>query len=197
MASILSTLSLFELGEQEVVSQLIPSLQDKCKVFMDLVVTLSEDRIEKDFLYINEIIDLLNLGQEGSADKLEIDVTGIDIPIFGDKAALYDVVQNLINNSVKYSGVDFSKLKIAIEVSQSESSTFLSISDNGSGIPSGKQGQIFELYNRAGIEDGGGKGIGLFMVQKLIEGHEGTIEYNSGYSSGAQFVISLPTAPQI
>lgn len=197
MASILSTLSLFELGEQEVVSQLIPSLQDKCKVFMDLVVTLSEDKIEKDFLYINEIIELLDLGQERSSDKVDIDVTGIDIPIFGDKAALYDVIQNLVNNSVKYSGLDFSQLKIAIEVSQNDNSTVLSISDNGSGIPSGKQEQIFELYNRAGIDDGDGRGIGLFMVQKLIEGHEGSIEYNTDYLSGAQFVINLPNASQI
>ncbi len=197
MASILSTLSLFELGEQEVVSQLIPSLQDKCKVFMDLVVTLNEDKIEKDFLYINEIVELLNLGQEGNSGKVDVDVTGIDIPIFGDKAALYDVIQNLVNNSVKYSGVDISQLKIAIEVSQSDNSTVLSVSDNGSGIPSGKQEQIFELYNRAGIDDGGGRGIGLFMVQKLIEGHEGSIEYNTNYAAGAQFVINLPNAPQI
>ncbi len=197
MASILSTLSLFELGEQEIVAQLIPSLQGKCKIFMDLVVTLSENKIEKDYLYINEIVELLNLSPEGANENLVVDVTGIDIPIFGDKAALYDVVQNLINNSVKYSGISHTQLKIGIEVSQNDTFTILSITDNGSGIPTGRQDQVFELYNRAGIDDGSGKGIGLFMVQKLIEGHGGTIEYNSGYTAGAQFFINLPNAPQI
>jgi signal transduction histidine kinase len=197
MASILSTLSLFELGEQEVVALLLPALQEKCKVFMDLVVTLSENRIEKDYLYINEIIDLLNLKPEGATERLSVSVTGIDIPIFGDKAALYDVMQNLVNNSVKYSGKGWDQLKIGIEVSQDNTSTILCFSDNGIGIPEGKREQVFELYNRAGIDDGSGKGIGLFMVQKLIEGHKGTIIYNGDYRSGAQFVINLPNAPRI
>ena len=197
MASILSTLSLIELGEQEIATQLMPSLQERCKVFMDLVVTLSENKIDKDFLYINELVDLLHLTPEGSSGKLTVEVTGIDIPIFGDKAALYDVLQNLINNAVKYSGKTPEELSIKLVVSQNDTETTLTITDNGSGIPDGKHEQIFELYNRAGIDDGEGKGIGLFMVQKLIEGHQGTISYNNKNATGAQFVIQLPNGPKI
>ncbi|MBU2512077.1 GHKL domain-containing protein [bacterium] len=197
MSSILSTLSLIDLGEAEIVEQLLPSLEAKCKVFMDLVVTLSENKIEKDFLYINDVVGLLNLTPYNEPEKIRLDVTGIDIPIFGDKAALYDVAQNLINNAAKYSGKSGDQLKIDLSISQDSSKTFIKIADNGKGIAREKSDQIFDLYNRADIDDGEGKGIGLFMVQKLIEGHNGTISYDNDYTEGAQFVITLPNPPQI
>ncbi len=197
MSSILSTLSLLDMGEKEVVEQLLPTLESKCRVFMDLVVAISENKIEKDFLYVNEISELLNLNPFDDPEAFTIDVTGIDIPIFGDKAALYDVVQNLVNNSVKYSGKRGSELVIGLEISQDAANTVVRISDNGKGIPAELSEQIFDLYNRAGIDDGEGKGIGLFMVQKLVEGHGGSIAYNADYTEGAQFVIELPNAPQI
>jgi signal transduction histidine kinase len=197
MSSILSTLSLLEMGEKEVVEQLLPTLESKCRVFMDLVVALSEDKIDKDFLYVNEITELLNLNPYQDSEEAVIDVTGIDIPIFADKAAIYDVAQNLINNSVKYSGKHGKDLEIKIEVSQDSTNTSLLISDNGKGIPEEKVERVFDLYNRAGIDDSEGKGIGLYMVQKLIDSHKGSITYNESYSEGAQFVVTLPNAPQI
>ncbi len=197
MASILSTLSLIDLGEPEIVEQLLPSLEVKCKVFMDLVVTLSENKIEKDFLYINDVVGILNLTPYNETKEIQLDVTGIDIPIFGDTAALYDVTQNLINNAAKYSGKSGNQLKIDLSVSQDSNNTFIKIADNGKGIPKEKNSNIFDLYNRADIDDGEGKGIGLFMVRKLIEGHNGTIDYDNEYLEGAQFVITLPNPPQI
>ncbi|MCP4298576.1 MAG: HAMP domain-containing histidine kinase [Proteobacteria bacterium] len=197
MSSIISTLSLLDLGEPEVVEQLLPSLESRCKVFMDLVVTLSENKIDKDFLYINDIVELINPQPYQDFEKLTLDVTGIDMPIFGDKAALYDVIQNLINNSVKYSGLAGNQLKVSINVSQDNSGTYIKIADNGSGVPEEKRENIFDLYNRAGIDDAGGKGIGLFMVQKLIEGHNGSIAYDNEYGDGAQFIITLPNPPQL
>ncbi len=195
MASIISTLSLIDLGETEVVGQILPALEAKCRVFMDLVVTLNEDKIKKDHIYINDIIELLNLVPEGQNRKINIEVTGIDVPIYGDKSALYDVAQNLINNAVKYSGRQINELKIHFEVSQHKSFTTLTISDNGKGIPKEKSQKIFELYNRAGVDDAKGKGIGLFMAQKLVERHQGTISYNQSFEYGAQFVINLPCEP--
>lgn len=197
MSSILSTLSLISMGEMEIAEQLLPSLETKCKVFMDLVVTLSENKIEKDFLYINDLIELLNKNPYNEQKEIGISVTGIDIPIFGDRAALYDAMQNIVNNSAKYSGKPAEKLEINVEVSQDNQFTYLKIADNGKGIPASQQQGIFDLYNRAGIDDGEGRGIGLFMVQKLIEGHEGSIRYDETFRDGARFIITLPNPPQI
>lgn len=197
MSSILSTLSLLDLGEAEVVEQLLPSLEAKCKVFMDLVITLSENKINKDFLYVNDIAELLNLNPYEADSEIDLEVTGIDIPIFADKGALYDVIQNLVNNAIKYSGQSNDQLKLTLEVGLEASETILRFSDNGSGISAERQETVFDLYNRAGIDDGTGKGIGLFMVKKLVEGHQGKIRYNPEFEEGAQFILSLPNAPQI
>ncbi len=197
MSSILSTLSLLDLDEPELVKQLVPSLQAKCNVFMDLVITINENKIEKSTFYINDIVELLNLKPEENDGEIDVEVTGYDIPILADKAAFYDILQNLINNSIKYSGKEINNLRISFEISQEEDLTVLKFSDNGIGIPEGKSKNIFDLYNRAGIDDGKGRGIGLFMAQKMISNHNGSIEYVTEYTNGAQFKISVPKSPDI
>lgn len=192
MSSILGTISLLDLGEPEVAAELMPNLEDRCRVFMNLLNTINSNEISKEMFSIEDIISILNLEIEGSQKKIKTKVTGHDIQLNADRASIYDSIQNLINNSIKYSEVEQNKLVISIDVSQDENNTIINVSDNGVGIPEGKQENIFELYDRAGINDARGKGIGLYMVRKMIHNHNGTIEYDNTYEGGARFTIKLP-----
>ncbi|MFH2128786.1 MAG: ATP-binding protein [bacterium] len=192
MSSIIGTVTLIDLGEKDVVEELLPSLEDKCRVFMNLLNTINSNEITKEMFSIDAITKLLTLDIENSTKKIKTEVSGYDIQISADRAALYDVLQNLISNSVKYSMVDPQNLVIRIDVSQDEYSTIIKVADNGVGIPKDRLGKIFDLYDRAGINDNRGKGIGLYMVRKMIENHGGTIEYDESYQNGAQFIIQIP-----
>ncbi len=192
MSSILGTITLIDLGEEEVAKTLMPSLVDKCHIFMNLLNTINTNEIMKETFNIEGVTNILNLDIKGSKKKIKTEVSGDDIQIIADRAALYDVIQNLINNSVKYSNLDLQKLVISVDISQDENDTIIQIADNGVGIPEDKRKNIFDLYDRAGVSDNRGKGIGLYMVRKMIENHGGTIEYNDKFKQGAQFIIKLP-----
>ena len=191
MSSILGTLSLIDLGEPEVAEELIPNLETRCQLFLGLIDTINSNQVSKEELKIDGVVKLLNLEIDGES-KINTIISGQDKKIYADKAALYDVLQNLINNSLKYAGIDKQELEIKIEVVEEDSATIIRVADNGTGIDPDKQQAIFDLYNRAGRNDKDGKGIGLFMVKQLIENHEGSIWYDSDYEAGAQFVITLP-----
>ncbi|MCP4754452.1 MAG: hypothetical protein GY866_26520 [Proteobacteria bacterium] len=192
MSSILGTMSLIDLGEKEVVEQLLPSLEARCHIFMNLINAINGAELNQENLMVDSIISLLNLEIEGTQKQIKTEVSGYDTRIFGDKAVLYDVIQNLINNSRKYAGLKPEDLVIKIDVSENDQSTLIKIADNGIGIAPDKQEKIFDLFDRAGRDDKAGKGIGLYMVKRLVEDHNGTISYDNDYSEGAQFVVTLP-----
>ncbi|MBT3224907.1 MAG: GHKL domain-containing protein [Deltaproteobacteria bacterium] len=192
MSSILGTITLIDLGEKEVAKNLLPALEERCHIFINLLDTINSNQISKETFNIDGITRILNLDIEDSEKKIKTEVSGDDIQLSADRAALYDVIQNLINNTIKYCGIDPQKLIIKIDVSQDENDTIIQVTDNGVGIPADKQKNIFDLYDRAGIKDNRGKGIGLYMVRKMIENHGGTIAYDSNYQKGAQFIIKLP-----
>ena len=192
MSSILGTITLIDLGEEEVAKTLMPSIVDKCHIFMNLLNTINSNEIMKETFSIQGITSILNLDINGSKKKIKTEISGDDIQLNADRAALYDVIQNLINNSVKYSNLDPQKLVINIDISQDENDTIIQVADNGVGIPEDKRENIFNLYDRAGVNDNKGKGIGLYMVRKMIENHGGSIVYNDDYKQGAQFIIKLP-----
>ena len=102
------------------------------------------------------------------------------------------VILNLISNAVKFTSPgDLIEINIYDRGERVE----ISVKDNGIGIPSHKQGLIFErfkqataLYNR----EKEGSGIGLSLVKELIEMHEGSISVQSKVGEGSEFIIQLP-----
>lgn len=192
MSSILGTLSLADFGELEAMESLVPLLKDRCNVFINLLSAINDNAINKEPITLKSIVPVLCLSTEETEEIISIAVEGEDIEFVGDRAGVYNVIQNLINNSVKYSGVEIADLVISISVSREGPKTIIQIADNGQGIARDKQAKIFDLYNRAGLTDKNGKGIGLYMVRKIVERHEGTIHYDDKYQSGARFVVTLP-----
>lgn len=102
------------------------------------------------------------------------------------------VMDNLISNAAK-----FSDEKSPIEISLSKTNTFalIEVRDNGLGIPEDMLPKIFDRFSKAGRQGLRGEqstGLGLSIVQQIIERHNGKIEVKSKVNEGSMFRIFLP-----
>jgi PAS domain S-box-containing protein len=112
--------------------------------------------------------------------------------IVGDSARLEQVVQNLLQNAVKYSpsgGV------VMVRVYHQQDRACLSVSDQGIGIPEAAQANLFQQFYRATNVEAQqiqGMGIGLYVVKEIVALHDGEITVESREGEGSTFTISLP-----
>lgn len=114
-----------------------------------------------------------------------------DLPLIHMDAALIErVLCNLLENATKYTPAG-SRIVIAAEVS----GQFLevSVTDNGPGLPVGKEDAIFEKFTRGERESATpGVGLGLAICRAIVEAHGGTIHARQAPGSGASIVFTLP-----
>jgi signal transduction histidine kinase len=104
------------------------------------------------------------------------------------------VVQNLIGNAIKYGA---SGGWIGVRARHSGAQVTLAVSDKGIGIAAAEQGRIFEPFYRATEVIAGrmqGAGLGLSLVQRIVEGHGGRVSVKSAPGAGSEFIVSLPVA---
>lgn len=99
------------------------------------------------------------------------------------------IVNNLLSNAFKYTSEGQS---ITVMLKEENKTLLLKVEDTGSGIPIGQQGKIFERFYQAESTHIG-SGIGLSLVQRLVELHHGRIELDSAEKVGSTFSIYLPT----
>ena len=111
--------------------------------------------------------------------------------VSGDKIQLSQVVSNLISNAVKYN--DKEACKVAVSCIEKLESYEITFNDNGPGINPKYHEKIFEVFQILNEKDSyDSTGIGLAIVKKIIEKHEGTIRVVSDGTLGTKFVISYP-----
>ena len=108
-----------------------------------------------------------------------------------DRFHLSNIVSNLIDNAIKYSG---SSVRIDITAKATDEGTEIRVRDNGIGIAPDKQKHIFEKFYRVptgNIHDVKGYGLGLYYAKTMVEKHGGTIEVSSTPGKGSEFILSL------
>ena len=115
-----------------------------------------------------------------------------DLPtVVGDELRLREVLQNLLDNSVKYLG-DQPRPRIEIGSRLEGEETVCYVRDNGLGIAPCYHDQVFELFRRLDYKEEG-TGIGLTLVKRIVEAHEGRIWIESkGEGHGTTFCFVLP-----
>ncbi len=141
---------------------------------------------------VNEALELVHgrLAERGVQVEL-----ASELPVvYGDRARLVEVVQNLVDNAVKFMG-DRPEPGLKIGGREGEGETICYVQDNGVGIEPGDQQKIFGLFERLDPHTEG-TGIGLALVQRIVELHGGRIWVESqGRGQGSTFYIALPLAP--
>jgi light-regulated signal transduction histidine kinase (bacteriophytochrome) len=124
------------------------------------------------------------------AGNVEIEVTPDFPEIYVDRPRIFEVMQNLIENAIKYMGLQGNpKISIGWE-KQGEDYLFF-VQDNGSGIEKSYHETIFGLFNKLDAHTEG-TGIGLALVRRIIEFHGGRIWVESeGIGKGSRFCFTL------
>jgi signal transduction histidine kinase/DNA-binding response OmpR family regulator len=138
---------------------------------------------------------------DARAQTLTVSVPAAPVWLSADFARLSQVVANLLNNASKYTGESG---RIELTANAAEGHAAITVRDNGSGIEPQLLPKVFDLFvqgERALDRGQGGLGIGLTLVKRLVELHQGTVEVASdGLGRGACFTVTLPcisaVAPQ-
>jgi signal transduction histidine kinase len=125
-----------------------------------------------------------------AATGLEVNVdVPRDLPeIRGDRAALLQVLDNLIDNALKYSP---QARALSISARADGDTVRIAIVDQGIGIPAGERGKVFEKFYRVQGAPAGGSGLGLAIAQRVVDDHGGTITIAAAEPQGTIVEIVL------
>ena len=125
--------------------------------------------------------------------ELSVSLPAEPIWLRADPTRLEQVVVNLLNNAAKYTDEGG---QIWLTAQQEGSEVVLRVRDTGVGIAPELLPRIFDLFTQADRtldRSQGGLGIGLSLVQKLVELHGGTVEaHSAGLGQGSEFIVRLP-----
>jgi signal transduction histidine kinase len=123
---------------------------------------------------------------------LHFSCPGKPLIVQGDELRLEQVLQNLIQNAIKYSP---SNEPITVVVEQHGDQVGIAIADHGIGIPQADLPNLFQRFYRANnVEEQhiSGMGIGLYVVKEIITLHGGQVEVESAEGAGSTFTFYLP-----
>ena len=108
-----------------------------------------------------------------------------------DKLLFPSIIINLTENAFKYSP---GNSEVMIALNKQDGKINLKVSDLGPGIPESERQKIFEKFYRIGNEEtrrAKGTGLGLYIVQKIVEAHNGKIEITDNKPNGSVFKVSI------
>jgi PAS domain S-box-containing protein len=144
---------------------------------------------------IEEALEMVRGGLVEKGVEVEV-MPGMPV-VLGDRTRLVQVMQNLLDNAVKFIG---SRETPRIEVGWNDDDVpervQIRVRDNGIGIEPRFHETIFGLFQQLHPQEGG-TGIGLALVRRIVETHGGSVRVESdGVGCGATFVLTLPRAPR-
>ena len=140
---------------------------------------------------INEVIS--NLKFYPGIEEVEIKTDlAVDQIVF-DQPRLHTILDNLLNNAIKYRDRDKEHRFIKITSRNIKGALIFEIKDNGLGISNDQQSKIFDMFYRAN-EASDGSGLGLFIVAEAVEKLNGTITVKSKEKFGSTFTLKFKYA---
>lgn len=126
------------------------------------------------------------------AGGVSIAVSGTPVCVMGDERRLGQIAGNLLVNAIKFTPDGGS---VRAHVTAEDGWAMLAVSDTGPGIAPGELPHVFERFWRGeGTSEIGGSGVGLAIVERLVQAHGGTVSVTSDPGAGAQFTVRLPLA---
>lgn len=130
-------------------------------------------------------------GTQG-AHRLQCEVEP-DMAVWADEHLMRSLLQNLINNAVKYSA---HREPATIEIgckTQPDGSALIHVRDNGAGFDMARASQLFQPFSRLhSAREFAGDGIGLATVRRIVARHGGRVWAQGQVDAGATFFIALP-----
>ena len=145
-------------------------------------------QMDLELVNFNELVDYI-------LDRIVREFTERDLWVEIDTDKIMQVIDNIMNNAIKYSPDGG---KIEVHLMETHNNVVLSISDEGLGIPKKDLEKVFERFYRvdkARARQQGGTGLGLAISKEVMKAHQGQIWVESVEGKGSTFYISLPYEP--
>ncbi|MBG9376182.1 GHKL domain-containing protein [Panacibacter sp. DH6] len=123
--------------------------------------------------------------------QIDTAITG-DIFIEGELMLMQMLINNLIENALKYSAKD---KPVTVRLQQSNNDVVLKVIDEGAGIKPAEKKKIFEKFYRSGDESvrtTKGTGLGLYLCKRIVKDHKGTINVTDNEPGGSVFTVTIP-----
>ncbi|MCH9626858.1 MAG: Adaptive-response sensory-kinase SasA [Chlamydiales bacterium] len=125
--------------------------------------------------------------------KIEIETKGEEpFSLLADSDLFYQAILNLLDNAVKYSAPP---AVVTVLIEKGPAEFHIHVSDRGVGIPGEDLDRVFERFyavDKSHSRSLGGSGLGLSIVERIVEKHQGRIEVESEFGKGTTFTITLP-----
>lgn len=176
-------------------TQLIGDLLDISRI-MQGKLSLTVDFVSLTFV-ITAAVETVRLAAEAKQIQILLDITAEIAPVSGDAARLQQVVWNLLTNAVKFTP---NGGRVTVELRQIDQGAQIRVIDTGKGIEPQFLPHVFEYFRQADsttTRQFGGLGLGLAIVQQIVERHGGTVKVESlGENQGATFTVQLPVIGQ-
>jgi signal transduction histidine kinase len=137
-------------------------------------------------------LDDLVLEEASRVRPIPIDTSRVSAGrVVGDQRQLSRLVRNLLDNAARHA-----RSRVAASVASGDGAVWLTVDDDGPGIPAADRERVFDRFTRLDEgrgRDGGGAGLGLAMVRAIAERHGGTVTIDDAPLGGARFVVRLPS----
>jgi len=144
---------------------------------------------------IDEIFEMLEMKSKKHGIELKFHhVVSDNVLVNADKKRIYDLIHNLVINSIKY-GKPGGQTSVSVDAKNEL--VFVKVSDNGIGIEDVHLPRIFERFYRVDksrSREQGGSGLGLAIVKHIIEAHKQQIKVESELNKGTTFTFTLQNA---
>ena len=185
--------------------KLIQEQSERLGSLVEQVLRYASSRVgqmiqEKEAVVIDDVIEggiqASQLALDNSPYQLDKKIDpGLPL-VLADERALQHVIQNLLDNAVKY-GTETSNW-IGLTAIRAGDFLEICVADCGPGIPADEQALVFEPFfrgRRALADQVQGTGLGLNLVKKIVEAHGGSIRVQNHSPRGSEFVVRVPVAP--
>jgi two-component system phosphate regulon sensor histidine kinase PhoR len=157
-----------------------------------------EVKLEKKELHLHDIIknviSNLQLQIDEKSGKIEMQLQATNDLLFADEVHMTNVINNLVDNAIKYSKPDSLFISITTK-NYGRSGIKFQIEDHGIGMNKETLSRVFEKFFRAhtgNVHNVKGFGLGLSYVKAMTEAHHGKIKADSMPGKGSTFMITLP-----
>ena len=174
--------------------QIVEDLMSLSRIEADRFIAPSEQVSLEDIIEI--AVDNARRTRGASSCELIVDVARDLPPVRGDRSQLLQVVDNLLNNAVRY-GCTTPGSKVEVAAKRSGGWVTLTVTDHGPGIAREHLPRLTERFYRvdpARSRESGGTGLGLAIVKHIVERHRGTLEIKSRVGEGTGVSVRLPIA---
>ncbi|MCC6072992.1 ATP-binding protein [Massilia sp. GCM10020059] len=172
-------------------SRLVEDLIDISRVSRGLIV-LKHEPVDMGQV-VHDAMEQLQGLVDAKAHAVHLALPEQPCILAGDRTRLLQVVGNIVGNAVRYTPAGG---RIDVALSQDEDAVMLRVSDTGVGIAPERLPALFGLFtrgDRSSDRNESGLGLGLALVQKLVELHGGTVSaFSAGEGQGSCFTVSLP-----